>query len=74
MDPPQDFNKPTRVVSVAVSVSRNSMVPVSKVWIIGGGRRVSPMFPLCEMEPLVASTVIDDIPAVAEAETMNVTA
>jgi len=32
------------------------------------------MFPLCEMEPLVASTVIDDIPAVAEAETMNVTA
>jgi hypothetical protein len=32
------------------------------------------MFPLCEMAPLVATTVFDDVPPVAEVETLNVTA
>ena len=48
------------------------MVPSSKVLSVGAGATVNSMFPLCEREPLVASTVKDVVVGVAEAETLKV--
>jgi hypothetical protein len=48
------------------------MVPSSKVLSVGAGTTVKSMFPLCEREPLVASTVIEEVVGLAEAETLKV--